>query len=137
MRVEAECIFLRRVKGDKVLEPHKIPPGDWKGIEFLGEGIKIAVFCSTDETGSILIKDPKKKAKVFRYENPDDLAGEEMDSGSRIEVIGEQQVTIFPKVRNPSREVFIFLSSENDQDQGIDLQNDFEEKSVGPLPFAA
>lgn len=138
MRVEANCSSISKAKGELILQKYSVPPGNWESIDFLGEGIKIAVFCSVDnEKGSVIIKDPKKKLGVFRFENQDDQKGKEMNADLRIEIVGEQEVSIAPKeIEEPGKEVFIFLSPDN-QDQEDNLQDILYEKPSEPPFFAS
>lgn len=53
--VEVECYSLERTRGDRLVSSHRVLPGGWKGIDFLGKGAKVAVFCG-DGSGTVFIK---------------------------------------------------------------------------------
>jgi hypothetical protein len=139
MRVEAECISMKRVKGEQILKAYDISPGDCKNIDFLGRGIKMVAFCSLDQgIGSIWIKDPKEKAIAIKYKDLNDCEGEKVDTNSFVDIEGEQQLVISHKKGKPTREVIVSLVSDEDQDEEIkDMPIYSVQKTEKSLPIAS
>jgi len=139
MRVEAECVSFKGLKGEKVsTASYSIPSANWVGIDFLGNGTKVAVFCSADnKTGSVLINDPGEAVGAYKFKSLDDQEGEKVNISERIEIEGEQQLLIYARKGKLEKEILIFLNSENKQNQETDPQDNSKENALEILPFAS
>jgi hypothetical protein len=115
MKVEAACYSVREMKREKTKLFYIVSPGDWVGIDFMGEGVKIAVFCNFDRA-SILIQDPKRKINVFKQENLKDLEEVEIDNYFKIKIFEREIITIYPNTEEITKAVSICLN-QDDQKQ--------------------
>lgn len=125
-RVEVECYRQKEKRSSVLMDSRTIKPRDIGKIGFLAPRTRILVFGDreSNRSGKVIIAGEDKGIKVFKYEDPDDEYGEQVDTKHPIEVSGSQELSVVSKSGKITREVVVFVGASWDDEDYESVPDD-------------
>ena len=129
--VEVECYFLKRAKEDRLVSSHRVLPGAWKGIEFLGKDTKVAVFCSDGGAAVFIKAKPKRRIDIIKFENEGDKKGRLEYPNASINLAKGQEMSISTR-KGRKKVIDIYVSDDDTEEDGFKKDPSIEDPIDSP-----
>jgi hypothetical protein len=136
LRLEAECGY--DDQNDDMVKAYSVKSGEFQNIDFLGS-TKVSIFGPDLNKGSgrVIMSGKSRGIKAIKYENEEDNEGKVIDIKHPIDIFGKEELSIFINKKINKKEIFIYLSSDNDLDREIGPRGDIYKEQSEPFLSAA